>query len=115
MKPSFLQLAASCSLIALIFLCLLWESLLAPLKPGGTLMTLKVLPLLTPLFGVLRGHTYTYQWSSMLVLLYFTEGVVRGWPEPGVLRWLAGGEVVLSLIFFFSAIFYVRARGRMLE
>ena len=75
-------------------------------------MTLKVLPLLAPLFGILRGNAYTYQWSSMLVLLYFTEGVVRGWSEPGVSRWLAGGEDALSLIFFFSAIWFVRAKAR---
>jgi len=103
-----LQLGAIISLIALIFLCLLWESLLAPLKPGGSLLILKALPLLLPLFGILNGKRYTYQWASMLILLYFTEGVVRTWSEHGISAYLAIIEVVLTLIFFFCAIFYAK-------
>jgi uncharacterized membrane protein len=103
-----LQLGAIISLIALIFLCLLWESLLAPLKPGGSLLILKALPLLLPLFGILKGKRYTYQWASMFILLYFTEGVVRAWSEHGLSEKLAMLEVVLSLIFFFCAIFYAK-------
>jgi uncharacterized membrane protein len=103
-----LQLGASSSLIALIFLCLLWEAWLAPLKPGGTLLVLKAVPLLWPLFGVLKGRRYTYQWSSMFILLYFTEGCVRAWSETGLSAKLAMLEVVLSLLFFFCAIFYAK-------
>jgi uncharacterized membrane protein len=103
-----LQLGAIISLIALIFLCLLWESLLAPLKPGGSLLILKALPLLLPLFGILKGKRYTYQWASMFILLYFTEGVVRAWSEHGISANLAMIEVVLSLIFFLCAIFYAK-------
>jgi uncharacterized membrane protein len=104
----YLQMGASVSLIALIFLCLLWESVLAPLKPGGTLLMLKAAPLLLPLFGVLKGRRYTYQWASMFILLYFTEGAVRAWSDTGVSSNLAIFEVVLSLIFFFCAIFYAK-------
>ena len=50
---------AIASLVALIFLCLAWELWLAPIRPGGSLLALKVLPLLVPLFGVLRGKRYT--------------------------------------------------------
>ena len=103
---SRLQLAASISLIALILLCLSWEIYLAPLKPTGSLLFLKTLPLLAPLFGVLNGKRYTFQWASMLILLYFIEGVVRAWSDQGLSSRLAMTEVVLSLIFFFSAIFY---------
>jgi uncharacterized membrane protein len=103
-----LQLGASSSLIALIFLCLLWEAWLAPLKPGGTLLVLKTVPLLLPLFGVLKGRRYTYQWSSMFILLYFTEGCVRAWSETGLSAKFAMLEVVLSLLFFFCAIFYAK-------
>ncbi len=104
----YLQIGASISLIALVFLCLLWESVLAPLKPGGSLLILKATPLLLPLFGVLKGRRYTYQWSSMFILLYFTEGAVRAWSDTGISHYLALFEVVLSLIFFFCAIFYAK-------
>ena len=57
--------AAAASLVALIFLCLAWELWLAPIRPGGSLLALKTLPLLIPLLGVLHGKRYTFQWSSM--------------------------------------------------
>lgn len=103
-----LQAIASASLIALIFLCLAWELWLAPIRPGGSLLALKTLPLLLPLMGVLKGRRYTYQWASMLVLAYFTEGVARAWSEKGLSAWLAGGEVALSVVFFLAAIFYAK-------
>jgi uncharacterized membrane protein len=102
------RLIAGASLIALIFLCIAWELRLAPLRTGGSALVLKALPLLLPLFGVLRGKRYTYQWSSMLILAYFTEGVVRAWSERGDGRALALAEIVLSLVFFTAAICYAR-------
>lgn len=103
-----LQLGASVSLILLILLALAWETMLAPLKPGGSLLMLKAVPLLLPLFGILRGKRYTYQWSSMFILLYFTEGVVRAWSDTGISAQLALIEIVLSVVFFTCAIFYAR-------
>ena len=105
---STLRLGAGCSLIALIMLCLAWETVLAPLKPGGSLLMLKAVPLLLPLFGILKGKRYTYQWSSMFILLYFTEGAVRAWSDTGLSAQLALIEVVLSLIFFMCTIFYAK-------
>ena len=96
------------SLIGLIALCITWEAFLAPLRPGGSWLTLKALPLLLPLFGVLRGKRYTYQWASMFVLFYFTEGAVRAWSDKGLSAKLALGEVALSLIFFLAAIYFAR-------
>lgn len=94
-----LYLAASTSLILLIFLCLAWELRLAPIQPGGSWLVLKSLPLLAPLFGILNGRRYTYQWSSMLILLYFTEGIVRATTETGTGQWLAVAETLLSIVF----------------
>jgi uncharacterized membrane protein len=99
---------ASASLIALIFLCVAWELWLAPVRAGGSALALKALPLLLPLFGVLRGKRYTYQWSSMLIFAYFTEGVVRAWSERGAGQALALAEIVLSMVFFTAAICYAR-------
>ncbi|HTT39964.1 MAG TPA: DUF2069 domain-containing protein [Burkholderiales bacterium] len=100
---------AAISLIALTFECLLWEGVLAPLRPGGSFVVLKALPLLLPLRGVLRGHVYTYQWASLLALLYFCEGVVRAWSEHGPARALALLEVALSLLFVGSALAFIAA------
>lgn len=103
-----LKLGASISLIALILLCIAWEGWLAPLKPSGSQLILKGVPLLLPLFGILKGHRYTYQWASMFILFYFTEGVVRAWADTGISAKLAGIEIILSVIFFTCAIFYAR-------
>lgn len=103
-----LYLAACSSLIALIFLCLAWELRLAPVQPGGSWLALKGLPLLAPLFGILNGRRYSYQWASMLILLYFTEGTVRATTELGTGRWLAIAETGLSLIFFCASVAYAR-------
>lgn len=101
-------LMASSSLIALIFLCLAWELRLAPVQPGGSWLALKCLPLLAPLFGILHGRRYTYQWASMLILLYFTEGIVRSTTEQGIGQWLAIAETILALIFFGASVAFAR-------
>ena len=105
---SFLRRAAVAALIGLIVLCLAWELWLAPLRPGGSLIALKALPLLFPLRGILRGNRYTYQWASMFVLAYFAEGVTRVWSERGTSQLLAGAEILLSVLFFAAAVAYAR-------
>ena len=107
MSPRVLYFGASFSLLALIALCVLWEAWLAPLRPGGSWMMLKAVPLLPAVFGILRGKRYTYQWVSMLCLLYLTEGVLRV-SDPGLTSVLAGIEVALSVLLFFSTMLYAR-------
>ncbi len=109
-KPSIhqLQLGASVSLVALILLCLAWETVLAPFKAGGSLLMLKTLPLLIPLFGILHGKRYTYKWASMFILLYFTEGVVRAWSDVGLSAQLALAEVLLTVVFFGCTIYFAK-------
>lgn len=99
---------AASSLLLLVALCLAWELWLAPLRPGGSLMALKAMPLLLAWPGIAAGRRYTYQWSSMLVLAYFAEGVMRAWSERGLSQALAGIEVALSLAFFAAAVAFAR-------
>jgi len=105
---ALLRIGAGGSLIALILLCLAWEGWLAPLRPQGSMLILKAVPLLLPLFGILRGKRYTYQWASMFILIYFTEGAVRAWSDTGLSAQLALAEVALTVIFFCCAIFYAK-------
>lgn len=102
------HLVAAAALAALIVLCLVWELWLAPLRPGGSLLALKALPLAFPLAGIVSGKRYTYQWSSMLILAYFAEGVTRAWSEAGLSRSLAVAEIVLSLGYFAAAVGFAR-------
>lgn len=100
------------SLLGLIVLGLAWELWLAPLRPGGSWLALKVLPLLVPLAGLLKNRMYTYRWVSLVIWLYFTEGVVRGWSDKPPSQWLAWAEVALCLVLFTACTLHVRLRQR---
>jgi len=100
------------SLLGLIVLGLLWELWLAPLRPGGSWLVLKVLPLTLPLAGLLKNRMYTYRWVSLLVWLYFTEGAVRAWSDNGLSAALAGIEVLLCVLLFVACALHVRIRLR---
>ncbi len=102
------RLTAATSLVALLILCLAWELWLAPLRPGGSLAALKAAPLALPLAGIFTGKRYTFQWSGMLILAYFAEGVMRAWSERGASQWLAAVEIALSLAFFAATVGYAR-------
>jgi uncharacterized membrane protein len=98
------------SVLALIALGLAWELWLAP--TGSGTLALKVLPLTLALAGMLRYRMVTYRWVSLLVWLYFTEGVVRATTEHGAGRVLATVEVLLCLLLFAACAMHVRARLR---
>lgn len=98
------------SVIALIALGLAWELWLAP--TGNRTLALKVLPLLLPLPGLLRNRMYTYRWLSLMVWLYFTEGVVRATSDRGAGVWLGTIEVLLCLLLFAACAAHVRWRLR---
>jgi uncharacterized membrane protein len=103
------HITAAICLYALLLLCLAWELWIAPLRPGGSWLALKVLPLLWIAPGITRGRMYSYRASTMLILAYFTEGVVRAWSDTGTSAHLAVAEIVLSVMFFVAAIAWVRA------
>jgi len=109
MMSKITYLAAVGSLTALIGLCVAWELWLAPLRPGGSWMVLKVLPLLAPLFGVLHQRIYTYRWSSMLMVAYFIEGCVRAYADTGMSAALAFLELFLALAFIVAAAVFIRS------
>ncbi|MDR0702824.1 MAG: DUF2069 domain-containing protein [Azoarcus sp.] len=107
MSPRSWSLFARAVLLALIALCVLWEGWLAPLRPGGSWLTLKALPLLCAVSGALRGRRYTSQWLSMLSLLYFIEGAWR-FDDPGIMGALARGEIALALALFVATVGHAR-------
>lgn len=109
------QALAGAALVCLIALCLAWELWLAPLRPGGSWLVLKALPLVIPLRGIARGDIHTFRWLTMLVLAYVAEGSVRAYGDHGASRLLAGVEIALACVIFCAAIGYVRAVRRARE
>lgn len=108
----FFYFTAVASLMVLIAVCIAWETVLAPLRPGGSWLVLKVIPLLIPLRGILKRDVYTLQWSSMLILLYFAEGIVRGLTDHGWSAALGWIETALVSIFFLCTLLYLRPYKR---
>ena len=100
------------SLVGLIVLSVAWELVLAPIKPGGSLLALKAIPLCVPLAGLLKNRMYTYRWVSLLVWLYFTEGVVRAYSDRAPSNYYALIEVFLCLALFVGCSLHVRLRLR---
>ncbi|HNR62450.1 MAG TPA: DUF2069 domain-containing protein, partial [Thauera sp.] len=107
MNPQIFVRVSSFALLGLIVLSVVWEGWLAPLRPGGSWMILKAVPLLPAVFGILRGKRYTSQWVSMLSLLYFTEGVLRA-TDPGLMGVFAIIEATLATALFVSTTFHAR-------
>jgi uncharacterized membrane protein len=101
---------AAGSLLGLIVLGLLWELWLAPLRPGGSWLALKVLPLCIPLAGLLKNRMYTYRWLSLMVWLYFTEGVVRAYSDRAPSSYYALLQVLLCCALFAACAMHVRLR-----
>jgi len=107
---SFPERLLSGVVLSLIGVVLLWEVWLAPIRPGGSWLVLKALPLCAAMPGLLARRNYTRQWLSLLLPLYVAEGVVRAWSESGRVRAFAAAEIVLALLAFAMILGIARRR-----
>ena len=95
---------------ALILLGIAWETWLAPLRPGGSMLAFKVLPLILALPAFWNGRVRVYQLWSMLILAYLCEGVVRGMSDGGRSAILGWVETALALAIYLAIMRYVQLR-----
>ena len=101
------QLLATTAFVDLFILCVCWEWFISPLRPGGSWLILKGIPLLFAIPGLWKGKVYTMQWASMLILLYITEGLVRIL-ETGANFWMAVLETTLATTGFVCLLIYLK-------
>ena len=101
------QLIATAAFVDLFILCVAWEWFISPLRPGGSWLILKAIPLLFAIPGLWKGNVYTMQWASMLVLLYITEGLVRIL-ETVANFWMAALETVVGTVGFVCLLMYLK-------
>jgi uncharacterized membrane protein len=101
------QLIATAAFVDLFILCVAWEWFISPLRPGGSWLFLKAIPLLFAIPGLWKGNVYTMQWASMLILLYITEGLVRIL-ETGTNFWMAALETALGTVAFICLLMYLK-------
>ena len=119
--PSRAALQAACQrwrllsvaqVAGLIVLGSLWELWLAPLRPGGSWLALKALPLCLLLPGVLRRNRQTFLLGGMLVLFYAAEAVVRLFDAQPASRGCAAAALASAVLFFVSALGFLRSGKR---
>jgi uncharacterized membrane protein len=97
-------------LLSLVVLCLAWELVLAPIRPGGSWLAIKALPLCLPVAGLLKHRLYTYRWVSLMIWLYVLEGLVRATSDRAPSLYYAIAETALSVALFVVCSIYVRLR-----
>lgn len=95
---------------ALVLLEVLWELLLAPLRPGGSWLVLKALPLAAAWPSLARGSRRARQAMSLLLLPYFAEGLVRAMTEHGRHALVASTATGLAVGAFASVLVSLRSR-----
>ena len=87
-----------------------WHLLLPP--PYGIrnlwLALVACLPLLIPLKGLIRGNYRSMIWAGLLLMLYFTIGVMEAWVNPAH---RAPAMVQIALAIFYLFAFRMRNRS----
>lgn len=82
---------------ALALYTALWELWLAPLRPGGSWLVLKALPLACLWFPLARGNRRARQAASLVLPLYAGEGIVRALTEPSRHAYVAAIGTLLAI------------------
>ena len=95
---------------ALALIEALWEWKLAPLRPGGSWLALKALPLAALWWPLARGHRRARQIASLLRPLDFGEGLVRALTEHGRHAQVAAMATALALAALVAVLLSVRAK-----
>jgi uncharacterized membrane protein len=105
--PRAARLAVA-STLALALLEFLWEVALAPLRPHGSWLALKALPLALLVPGVARGRRMPRQALSLLLPLYIGEALVRAMAETGRHALVAAAACTTAGVAFVALLAWFR-------
>ncbi len=107
-SPAALRWSIIIAMSLLAALCIAWEIWLAPVREGAWMLSLKALPVLLALPGMIAGRIRTFQWWSMLTMIYLAEGVVRAMSESGLVVLLGWLEAALATVIFAMVLIYCK-------
>ncbi|MAL98890.1 DUF2069 domain-containing protein [Hydrocarboniclastica marina] len=90
------------AILALLVVTTFWPD---PVEGASVwlMLTIKLVPLLILLPGLLKSRGKTYQWLCFILMIYFTDAVVRAyltgwaWP-PTVMTGLTAGLFVSAIV-----------------
>lgn len=93
-------------ILGLLVLTTFWPD---PVAGASTwvLLTIKLLPLLILLPGLIKKSSKTYQWLCFIIMIYFTDGVVRAYLTG--YEWPPSLMAALTATLFVTAIIRIRA------
>lgn len=107
------------SYLCLFGLLLVWHLRILPLPADAAISILVPLglPLLIAGPGLFRGKTYTFQWMSLVVWIWFAHGAMEAWThkEVPVLAGIASLEALLSISLFVGLVLFLRAQKALRE
>jgi len=87
----------------------LWELWLAPIRPGGSWLALKAVPLAWVWFSLVRGRRKARQVASLILPLFAAEGIVRAMTESGRHAYVAAVATALALAALVAILLSFRA------
>jgi uncharacterized membrane protein len=70
-----------------------------------------LLPLLLPMYGIIKAKPYTHAWSCFVVLWYFMHSVTTMYVEPAYLLH-ASIEMIFVIAMFVGCAMFARLRGQ---
>lgn len=97
-------------LFCFIFFLMLWESVLAPIRPGGSWLILKSLPLCFAFWGILKGEKRSFQKLALILQFYFLESLVRVF-DPFPVNLMAALEFLFSILLFILLVLFLKAKS----
>ena len=86
------SLIAFIMVITMIIFGISWEIWINPIRPGGSMLWAKVIPLVLTLPGLYKSNVYSFQCLSLLVWLYVCEALVRIYSNQTI-------EILLSILW----------------
>lgn len=114
-KVAYIITWASYLMLILLMIITSFPSFLPEGSSPWVVVSVKLIPLLIVLPGLLKDSLRAYTWLCFIVLFYFTQSVVEAFLSQG-----ASLDLVITLLtvsIFLSAMFYIkweRALGRQL-
>ncbi|CAB0150203.1 hypothetical protein PSI9734_00767 [Pseudidiomarina piscicola] len=72
-----------------------------------------VLPLLFPMYGIVKGKPYTHAWANFVLMWYFLHSLTMLYIAPEQRYW-AAAELLFATLAFAGCTLYARHQGRAL-
>ena len=105
MSPAVLRVVAMASLAGLMAssVTFVFAPFAGP-SPGIVLAAVKLLALGLLMRRVARAAVYAMQWSSMFILLFVAEGLVRATSDPQPAAAAGGVEALFGTVYFVAVL-----------